>query len=132
MLLTNNVFFQFLDLETRLQNVNFENPDELWSVLSDAEKQEFEALVKNGEAEKILPAWTPWWTHGVQKKVIELNEEDNKETDTSQTLPSVIDVPLLTELRVMYLLYIYYIAFYTRYMYCYIHTSINKIYIYKK
>lgn len=105
MLLTNNVFFQLLDLETRLQNVNFENPDELWSVLSDAEKQEFEALVKNGEVEKILPAWTPWWIHGVQKKVTELNEEDNKDTDTSQTLPSIIDVPLLTELRVIYLLY---------------------------
>ncbi|XP_020299545.1 zinc finger HIT domain-containing protein 2 isoform X2 [Pseudomyrmex gracilis] len=89
---------ELLDLETRLQNVNFENPDELWSVLSDTEKQEFESLLKNGELEKILPAWTPWWAHSVQKKITELNRENIEDTDVSK-LPAIVDVPLFPELQ---------------------------------
>lgn len=120
-------------METRLQNVNFENPDELWSVLSDAEKQEFESLVKNGEVEKILPAWTPWWTPSVQKKITELSEENNKDTK----LPAIIDVPLFPELQVI-CMYIYIDMYTVRIYYIYIdYISINSfiiivlLYIYK-
>jgi len=91
--------FQLFDLETRLQNVNFEDPNELWSALSEAEKQEFEALIKNGEAEKLLPKWVPWWTYRVEKKLIQPIEED---IDACSNLkyPALIDVPLFNELQV--------------------------------
>lgn len=99
MLILTNLIFQLLDLETRLQNVNFEDPNELWSALSEAEKQEFEALIKNGEAEKLLPKWVPWWTCRVERKLIQPIEED-KDAYSDLKYPSLIDVPLFNELQV--------------------------------
>ncbi|XP_011870834.1 PREDICTED: zinc finger HIT domain-containing protein 2 [Vollenhovia emeryi] len=90
---------ELLDLETRLQNVNFEDPNELWSALSEAERQEFEALIKNGEAEKLLPKWVPWWTCCVEKKLIQPLEEDAKDPYGDLKYPALIDVPLFNELQ---------------------------------
>ncbi|XP_067214898.1 zinc finger HIT domain-containing protein 2 [Linepithema humile] len=90
---------ELTDLTSRLENVNFEDPNELWSALSDAERQEFEALLKNGEAEKLLPKWTPWWTHRVEKKLIQSIEEDSKDAHSDLIHPTLIDVPLFNELQ---------------------------------
>lgn len=90
---------ELLDLETRLQNVNFEDPNELWSALSEAEKQEFEALIKNGEAEKLLPKWVPWWTCRVEKKLIQPVEKDIMDAYRDLKYPALIDVPLFNELQ---------------------------------
>lgn len=90
---------ELLDLESRLENVNFEDPNELWSALSDAEKQEFEALLKNGEAEKLLPKWVPWWAHRVEKKLIQPIEKDAIDDYNDLKYPSLIDVPLFNELQ---------------------------------
>jgi hypothetical protein len=92
--------FQIPDLETRLQNVNLDDPNELWSVLSAAEKQEFEALLKNGEAEKLLPKWTPWWIHRTEKKLIQFLEDDEKDACNDLKCPVIIHVPLFNKLQV--------------------------------
>lgn len=92
--------FQLLDLETRLQNVNFEDPNELWSALSEAERQEFEAMIKNGEAEKLLPEWVPWWTCRVEKKLIQPVEKDVQDAYSSLKYPALMDVPLFNDLQV--------------------------------
>lgn len=92
--------FQLLDLETRLQNVNFEDPNELWSALSEAERQEFEAMIKNGEAEKLLPKWVPWWTCCVEKKLIQPVEKDVQDAYSSLKYPALMDVPLFNDLQV--------------------------------
>lgn len=85
------------NLEERLQNVNLDDADKVWSALVDSERQEFEALIKNGEAEKLLPPWVPWWTHGVKKKLIrEINEET---VDYTRECPALIDVPIFDELQ---------------------------------
>lgn len=91
------LFFQLPDLEIRLQNINLDDPVELWSVLSSAERQKFEALLKNGEAEKLLPVWIPWWIHNVEKKLIHAIDEDIP-NDTKY--PALVDVPLFNELQV--------------------------------
>lgn len=90
---------ELVDLESRLQNVNFEDPNELWSALSDTEKQEFEALLKNGEAEKLLPKWIPWWTHRIERKLILSVEEDIMDVYKDLKYPILIDVPLFSELQ---------------------------------
>lgn len=79
-----------------MQNVNLDDPNELWSALSNTERQEFETLLKNGEAEKLLPKWTPWWTQRIEKKLIQFIEEDA----TDLKYPVLIDVPLFNELQV--------------------------------
>ncbi|CAK9823671.1 Zinc finger HIT domain-containing protein 2 [Anthophora retusa] len=84
------------DLENRLHNINLDNADEVWSALTDAEKQEFEALIKNGDIEKLLPQWVPWWTYTKKKLVQEMDEKDDEET---KELPPLIDVPIFTDLQ---------------------------------
>ncbi|RLU19936.1 hypothetical protein DMN91_008495 [Ooceraea biroi] len=87
------------DLETRLQNVNLDDPNELWSVLSAAERQEFEALLKNGEAEKFLPKWVPWWTRRLENKLVQFVEDEAKDAHSDLKYPAVMDVPLFNELQ---------------------------------
>ncbi|CAL7938745.1 unnamed protein product [Xylocopa violacea] len=85
------------NLERRLQNINLDNADEVWSALTDAEKQEFEALIKNGDIEKFLPQWVPWWTYHSKKKLVE--DLDEKSDEQRIELPSLIDVPIFNELQ---------------------------------
>ncbi|XP_076761800.1 zinc finger HIT domain-containing protein 2 [Xylocopa sonorina] len=85
------------NLERRLQNINLDNADEVWSALTDAEKQEFEALIKNGDIEKFLPQWVPWWTYHSNKKLVE--DLDEKNDEQTMELPSLIDVPIFNELQ---------------------------------
>lgn len=81
-----------LDLETRLRNVDLDNADEVWAALNHEEKQEFEALIKSGEASKLLPPWVPWWTH--KKPLIESLEITEEDIDKKQETeyPIIIDV----------------------------------------
>jgi len=83
-----------------LQNVNLDDPNELWSVLSATEKQEFEALLKNGEAEKLLPKWIPWWIHHTEKKLIQFLEDDEKDVCNDLKCPVIMYVPLFNKLQV--------------------------------
>ncbi|XP_076162753.1 zinc finger HIT domain-containing protein 2 [Ptiloglossa arizonensis] len=85
------------DLEQRLHNVNLDNADEVWSALTITEKQEFEALLKNGDIEKLLPQWIPWWTHHIKKKLVQDMDEQDNEQKTE--LPPLIDVPIFNELQ---------------------------------
>ncbi|XP_053986309.1 zinc finger HIT domain-containing protein 2-like [Hylaeus volcanicus] len=85
------------DLENRLRNVNLNNADEVWSALTDAERQEFEALVKNGEIEKLLPDWIPWWTYHIKKKLVQ--EIDQEDDEQRIQVPPLIDVPIFNELQ---------------------------------
>nr|XP_034192529.1 zinc finger HIT domain-containing protein 2 [Osmia lignaria] len=85
------------DLGKRLHEVNLDNADEVWSALTDAERQEFEALVKNGEIEKLLPQWIPWWTYHVKRKLVQdIDQQDDEQT---KQRPSIVDVPIFNELQ---------------------------------
>ena len=62
-------------MEQRLANIDLDNADELWSVLTDGERQEFEAILQSNDIEKMLPEWIPWWEQTVERKLVqELNE----------------------------------------------------------
>lgn len=80
--------------------MNLDNADEVWSALTITEKQEFEALLKNGDIEKLLPQWIPWWTHHIKKKLVQDMDEQDNEQKTE--LPPLIDVPIFNELQVTY------------------------------
>lgn len=88
-------------MEDRLKNVNLDNADEVWSVLTSSERQEFEALIKNGEVEKLVPKWIPWWTYNIEKKLIQDLEMDKANIDaTTLNFPPLVDVPIFNELSV--------------------------------
>ncbi|KAK2579232.1 hypothetical protein KPH14_008201 [Odynerus spinipes] len=87
-----------LDLETRLKDIDLDNPDQVWAILSDAEKQEFEALVKSGEAYKLLPPWLPWWTIHKKPLIESLDITEEEKHDKHETeYPVIIDVQPFNE-----------------------------------
>lgn len=91
---------QVPDLGRRLENINLDNADEVWSALTDDEKQQFEALIKNGEIEKLLPQWAPWWTYHVKKKLVQ--DMDQQDKEERNEYPPLIEVPIFNELQVCY------------------------------
>ena len=86
----------------RLETVDFNNPDELWAALTDAEKQEFEVSVRNGDAENFVPVWSPWWSMNSERVLIQ-EVEDNEDVipDYVKRCPNIIDVPTFNELVVI-------------------------------
>ena len=57
-------------MEERITNINLDNADELWSVLTIAERQEFEAIIQSNDVYEMLPQWKPWWEQIVEKKLV--------------------------------------------------------------
>uniref|UniRef100_A0A1L8DCQ2 Putative hit zinc finger family protein n=1 Tax=Nyssomyia neivai TaxID=330878 RepID=A0A1L8DCQ2_9DIPT len=57
------------DLASRLNGVDINDPESVWSKLTPQEQREFEALVNAGDVSSIVPLYTPWWMH--EKKLIQ-------------------------------------------------------------
>ncbi|OXU29747.1 hypothetical protein TSAR_012332 [Trichomalopsis sarcophagae] len=83
-------------LGKRIENIDLDDTDQLWSALTASERQEFEALVKSGEAKKLLPLWKPWWTYTAEKKLVEdLSEKSECEKAYKSDCPKIVCVPAL-------------------------------------
>lgn len=53
------------DLEERLHGIDINNdPEAVWSALTDTERKEFESAVKSGNISDVIDVWTPWWSVG--------------------------------------------------------------------
>lgn len=64
------------DLATRLQNVDMNDPDEVWEHLSLGERAEFKKLVNNHKIMDLVPEHKPWWSLK-QAKITEINSTNN-------------------------------------------------------
>jgi hypothetical protein len=51
------------DLHERLRNVNLDDADSVWELLTPTEKQEFEELLQSGDASQLVVPWEPWWLY---------------------------------------------------------------------
>lgn len=87
------------DLAERIKNVDLNNADELWAVLSESERQEFEAILKNGEEDKILPLWEPWWIKAEPKKLVEVVDNSNDAAKVDNNLPVVMKIPIVESIE---------------------------------
>lgn len=58
------------DLSKRLEGVNLDNADDVWSKLTENERQEFEQIVKSDNVGCILPEFHGWWEHRLQRVLI--------------------------------------------------------------
>ena len=58
------------DLEERLSelDINSADPEEVWSVLTERERHDFESAVKSGEISNVIDIWVPWWNLGKDDK----------------------------------------------------------------
>lgn len=77
-------------LEERIANIDLNNADELWSSLTNSERQEFEAIIQSNNFDKILPEWIPWWEQCDQGKLV---REVGEVPEYEKLCPSLISVP---------------------------------------
>lgn len=91
------------DLEERIKNINLDNPDEIWAVLSNDEKQQFNALVKSGEVSKLLPSWIPWWVTYKKPLIesLEMVEETKQNNKHEVKYPVIINVQPFNQEKVV-------------------------------
>ncbi|KAJ8712794.1 hypothetical protein PYW08_008098 [Mythimna loreyi] len=81
-------------LEERIKGLNLDDADALWNVLTEDEKNAFEALLNHGDIASIMPQWNPWWTHRKHKKLVEDVDADKAlELDWIQKCPKLKEVP---------------------------------------
>lgn len=89
------------DLSERLEGVDLNDADSVWSCLTECERQEFEALVRGGDITDVLPVWEPWWNYRKEKVLVqELTEACSTEEEPYiKSCPSLrTDVPHISDL----------------------------------
>ncbi|XP_011311884.1 zinc finger HIT domain-containing protein 2 [Fopius arisanus] len=80
------------DLADRIENVDLDDANELWEVLTDSERQEFEALLRNGEEQQLLPNWRPWWSlKNTEKQLIKEIDRNEKKREVEKC-PRLLDI----------------------------------------
>ncbi|XP_057318566.1 zinc finger HIT domain-containing protein 2 [Microplitis mediator] len=79
------------DLAERVKNIDMNNPNDLWAALTDAERQEFEAMIYNKETDKLLPQWVPWWSR-VDNKLVEELENSSEYREHCPGLVSIAHI----------------------------------------
>ncbi|XP_046963905.1 uncharacterized protein LOC124532846 isoform X2 [Vanessa cardui] len=87
-----------IDLHTRIQDLNLDDPDALWNALTEDERNDFEAMLNQGDVGAIIPQWEPWWSFTKEKKLVEDVEESKKETEALKKCPAIKSVPKFTSL----------------------------------
>ncbi|KAK7573765.1 hypothetical protein V9T40_010956 [Parthenolecanium corni] len=60
------------DLSERIENIDLDDSDEVWSRLTEQEKLEFNAILNSGDLTDLIPEYEPWWNKRYQKKIEEL------------------------------------------------------------
>lgn len=90
-----------VDLEERLRDLNLDDADAVWNALTQDERNEFEALLNQGDVGSILPQWVPWWMYHKEKKLVEDVGTDDEEA--LKNCPQLKVVPKFETLTVSYL-----------------------------
>ncbi|XP_028160441.1 zinc finger HIT domain-containing protein 2-like [Ostrinia furnacalis] len=92
---------QEIDLHDRIKDLNLDDPDALWNALTTDERNEFEALLNQGDVGSIIPQWQPWWMYHKEEKLVEnVDEKDKPTEDRMADCPSLVKVPKFTDLTV--------------------------------
>lgn len=85
-----------------MKNVNLDDPNELWSVLTNDERQGFEAFLQSGQIEEeMTPQWVPWWTLIEEKKLVQEMDESEEPKKYEECCPKILTVPTFKEVSVL-------------------------------
>ncbi|CAH0758494.1 unnamed protein product [Diatraea saccharalis] len=83
-----------LSLEERIKDLNLDDPDALWKVLTTDEKNEFEALLSKGDFGSLIPQWEPWWMFSKTEKLVEdVDDKNDDEKNALMKCPQLLNVP---------------------------------------
>ncbi|EEB15467.1 hypothetical protein Phum_PHUM369840 [Pediculus humanus corporis] len=76
------------DLATRMENVNLDDDENVWTKLTSEEKREFRKVIASGNILNLIPDSDPWWI-SLKKKVL-IQECDNDNINDQSSYPPVI------------------------------------------
>ncbi|VVC42257.1 Zinc finger, HIT-type [Cinara cedri] len=85
------------NLNERLNGIDLDNSEEVWNLLTDSEKAEFEHLVKSGDITKILPEYTPWWCLPIEKQLVTEVGENIKDNELPSLLTNIPNLSILSK-----------------------------------
>lgn len=85
------------ELSKRLEGIDLNDADAVWSKLNENEREEFGKIIKGEEVTSILPVYNPWWENKVQRVLIsEVNDDQSSETAIEHRRADV-DYPKIVE-----------------------------------
>lgn len=87
-----------VDLQERIKDLNLDDADAVWNALTEDERNEFEALLNQGDVGCIMPQWEPWWMYHREKKKVEVVGINDK--DALEKCPELKTVPKFETLMV--------------------------------
>lgn len=79
--------------------MDLNDSDAVWKNMTDAERRDFQELVKRGNFEELLPAWSAWWEQEVQL-VQEIKQDPLTSPSYVANCPKLVKVPPFCELTV--------------------------------
>jgi hypothetical protein len=77
------------ELEDRLAEVDLDDTEKVWSLLSKEEQRHFGEMLKSGELAGLVPEYKPWWKTKVEVKKIKEVGEPEVEEELRQKCPTV-------------------------------------------
>uniref|UniRef100_A0A2M4AX01 Putative hit zinc finger family protein n=1 Tax=Anopheles triannulatus TaxID=58253 RepID=A0A2M4AX01_9DIPT len=81
---------QEADLTARLNGVDLNDAETVWDHLSNAEKEEFQRMLENGEIMSMVPAVEMWWTKPYKIDLIQpLDSQSQQEQHLLSSCPPV-------------------------------------------
>lgn len=88
------------DLHERVKDLSLNDADALWDALTEDERNEFEAMLGQGDVGAIMPHWEPWWMYSKEKKLVEDINDKEEEDDMLKKCPESKSVPEMSALTV--------------------------------
>ncbi|XP_075984181.1 zinc finger HIT domain-containing protein 2 isoform X2 [Anticarsia gemmatalis] len=82
-----------IGLEERIKGLNLDDADAVWNALTEDERNEFEALLNQGDVGSILPQWEPWWMYHRETKLVEEVTDGGTDDEALKKCPVLKSVP---------------------------------------
>jgi len=86
------------DLASRIEGLDLDkDTDAIWEVLTDKEKQEFQAMLDDGRLGNMIEIWQPWWRTNTENKVVQFAHEETvvKKSSVPKGFKDIIDIKTL-------------------------------------
>lgn len=92
-------FYLGTELAERLQDVDLNDANAVWSQLTESERQEFENILQSNDISQLMEVRAPWWTHKNPKPLIEeITPEPPKKNQPNADIPPICpNIPNLSQ-----------------------------------
>lgn len=80
------------DLSKRLDGIDLNDADAIWSKLTETERQEFNKIIQSEDVTSILPKYNAWWEMKIKQKLVtEMNGDETDEPESKIEHPQIIE-----------------------------------------